>query len=225
MREGVLDEVSRAGARFHHALLADAAGRLADAGSVHAQLAAAWEATGGLDGRASAAGHRVRAAVGASAVADAVAAACDLAAELVGAGHQQRAAGLLRDAREAAVECVDRPDLRARVSLDLAEIVGWLGDFDLALEHYQEAAELARGSPDPVLRARAEVRVALWVIIQSSPTLPRVRRLEEALGTLPADELRLRVALLGRLAVVGRADADAIDRVPRLNQSTDRGNP
>ncbi|MGE0297413.1 AAA family ATPase [Pseudonocardia sp.] len=209
--EGVLDGVSRTGVRFHHALLADAAARLVDARSLHGRLAVAWEATGGLDGRASAGEHRLRAAVGPSEVARAVATACDLAAELIAAGHQARAAGLLQDAREAAVECIDRPDLRARVSLDLATILRRLGDLDLALEHYGEAAELARGSADPLLRARAAVGANLWVTA-FIPDPGRLRRLEDALAALPDGELRLRAAVLGRLAVVGGADLDAADR-------------
>jgi hypothetical protein len=161
-RDGVVDQVTRSGVRFHHALLADAAERLADVRSLHAQLAAAWEAIGGLDGRAAAAGHRLRAAVGASEAADAVVGACDLAAELVAAEHQSRAAGLLRDACDVAVECVDRPELRARASLDLAKLLRWLGDLDLALERYQEAERLARLSSDAVLRAKAAVGAYLW---------------------------------------------------------------
>ena len=155
----------------------------------------------------------MRAAGSAADVAAAVATACDLAAELVAAGHQERAAGLLQEACDVAAACVDRPELRARVALDLAEILGWLGDFDQAHERYQLAAELARGSPDPVLRARAEACVALSVMNPIIPDPWRLRRLEEALAGLPAEELRLRAVLLGRLAAVGRADADAVDRV------------
>ncbi len=210
-RAGVLDAVSRTGVRFHHALLAEAAGRLVDARATHARLAAAWDATGGLDGRAAAAGHRLRAADGPAEVATAVRAACDLAADLVAAEHPARAAGLLRDARDVAVECVDRPELRARVALDLAVVVRRLGDLDLALEHYKEAAELARVSSDPLLRARAAVGAYLW----SDAFVPapgRLRLLQEALAALPVGERRLRVAVLGRLAVVGGADLDAVDR-------------
>ncbi len=213
LRDGVVDEVTLTGVRFHHVLLADAAGRLADAPATHARLAAAWEATGGLEGRSAAAGHRVRAAVGPSEVADAVAAVCDIAAELVAAGQQTRAAGLLRDACDAAAACVDRPDLRARLSLDLAEVLGRLGDFDQALVRYHEAAELARGSQDHLLRARAEACIGLSVINPIIPDPWRVHRLEEALAALPPEELHLRAALLGRLAAVGRADADAVGRV------------
>ncbi len=211
VREGVLDEVGLSGVRFHHALLADAAGRMADPGSLHARLAAAWEATGGLDGRAAAAAHRLRAVAGAPELADTVAAAGDLASELVAAGHQEQAAGLLREARNAAVACDDRPELRARVSLDLAKVLRGLGDLELALGHYQEAAELARRCSDHVVRASAEVGANLWADA-FIPDPRRVRRLEEALATLPPEELRLRAALLGRLAVVGGADLDGADR-------------
>lgn len=214
--EGVLDGVSRTGVRFHHALLADAAARRAGARSLHGRLAAAWEATGGLDGRAAAAGHRLRAAADPAEVAAAVVTACDLAAELVAAGQRAEAAGLLRDAREAAAECVDRPELRARVALDLATILRRLGDLDLALDHYREAAELVRASPDPLLRARAAVGANLWANA-FVPDPARRRRLEDALAALPDEELRLRAAVLGRLAVVGGADLgaapDAADRV------------
>ena len=207
---GVLDEVARTGVRFHHALLAEAAERLVDARSVHARLAAVWEATGGLDGRAAAAEHRIHAAVGPSEIAEAAAAARKLAAELVGE-QQAQAARLLRAAHGAAVECVDRPDLRASIALDLAKAVRRLGDLDLALEHYQEAAKLARDSSDLVLRARTEVGAHLWVnAFVPDPT--RLRRLEAVLADLPADELRLRAEVLGRLAVVGGADLDDVDR-------------
>ncbi|MPY93286.1 MAG: hypothetical protein GEV08_09520 [Acidimicrobiia bacterium] len=209
--EGVLDEVARTGVRFHHALLADAALRLVDARSLHARLAAVWEAAGGLDGRASAAEHRLRASVGPSEVADAVAAASKIAAELVAEEQPARAAGLLRDARDAAVECVDRPDLRASVALDLAKVVRRLGDLESALEHYQEAAKLARDSSELVLRARTEVGAHLWANA-FVPDPARLRRLEAVLADLPADELRLRAQVLGRLAVVGGADLDDVDR-------------
>jgi len=177
---------------------------------VHAQLAAVWEATGGLDGRAAAAEHRIHAAVGPSEIAGAAAAARELAAELVGE-QQAQAARLLRAARGAAVECVDRPDLRAIVALDLAKAVRRLGGLDLALEYHQEAAKLARDSSDLVLRARTEVGAHLWVnAFVPDPT--RLRRLEEVLADLPAEELRLRAEVLGRLAVVGGADLDDVDR-------------
>ena len=51
VRGGVLDEVTRSGVRFRHALLADAAARWADARELHTRLAAAWEVAGGLSGR------------------------------------------------------------------------------------------------------------------------------------------------------------------------------
>ena len=59
---GVLDQVSASGVRFHHALLAEAAGRLGDARNLSLRLASAWQTVGGLDGRAAAALHRMRAA-------------------------------------------------------------------------------------------------------------------------------------------------------------------
>jgi hypothetical protein len=40
-----------------------------------------------------------------------------------------------------------------------------------------------------------------------------MRRLEDALRTLPPDERHLRATLLGRLTIVGRADVDATDQV------------
>jgi tetratricopeptide (TPR) repeat protein len=156
-RRGVLDEFGPTGVRFHHSLLSDAAGRQADASGVHARLADAWDTVGGLEARASAVGHRLRGALGAVPVADAIQDACVLAAELVAAGQRERAAGLLRDAHEACADCGDRPELRATVALDLADILSWLGDLHPALTLYQEAAELARGSSDPVTRARAEI--------------------------------------------------------------------
>ncbi len=86
------------------------------------------------------------------------------------------------------------------------------GDFDLALHYFSAAAELSDSSADPLLRARAEIGAATWI----NPFLPdpqRLRRLEAALAALPDDELRLRAALLGRLAVVASPELDAADRV------------
>jgi hypothetical protein len=149
VREGVLDDVAPTGVRFHHALLADAATRLTDARELHGRLAAAWETVVGLDGRAAAAGHRLHSAASTSAVAERVDVACEIAAELVAAGQQERAAGLLRDACDVGAECLDRPELRANVALDLADVLRGLGALDPALSAYQEAAELAHESLDP----------------------------------------------------------------------------
>ena len=211
-REGVVEEVAPNGVRFRHALLAEAAGRLSDARYVHDRLAMAWDAVGTLDGRAEASRHHLHAAVGASAIADAVEVACEVAAEFVGAGQQARAAGLLWDAREVGAECVERPDLLANVALDLAEVLSWLGDLNPALDLYHEAADLARGCSDPVTRARAEAGAVLQVTA-FVPDLQRVRRLEEALDALPPEEMHLRATLLGRLTMLGGADVDATDRV------------
>jgi hypothetical protein len=52
------------------------------------------------------------------------------------------------------------------------------------LSLYEEAAELARGCADPLTRARAEIGADLYVAA-FVPDLPRVRRLEDALDTLP----------------------------------------
>ncbi len=212
VRGGVLDEVSPAGVRFHHALFAEAAARLDDPGDLrelHRRLSAAWQAVDDLNGRAAATSHRLRAAADA---ADAVDRARAVAAELVTAGRQAQAAGLLREARDATDRCPDRPDLRANVTLDLADILSWLGDLEPSLGLYQEAAEFAHGSADPPTRARAEIGANLWATA-FVPDLARVRRLEDALDALPADELRLRARLLGRLTIVGGADIEATERV------------
>lgn len=209
---GVLDEVTPSGVRFHHALLAEAAARLTAAGALHAQLAAAWDTVGTLDGRAAAAGHRLHAAAGTPAVAEATEMACEVAGELVVAGQRERAVGLLRDARDIGAECLDRPALRANVALELAKVLRGLGDLEPALQLYAEAADLARESSDPVMRARAEVGANLWAAA-FIPDPARVRRLEDALENLPQEELRLRATLLSRLTVVGGADADAGERV------------
>jgi hypothetical protein len=212
VRHGVLDHVSPAGVRFHHALLAEAAERLGDPRELHDRLAAAWTVVGGVDGRAAAAGHRLRAAAGTPAVAGSVDEARGVAAELVALGRQARAAALLWDARGAAVACVAPCELRAEVALDLAEVLSWLGNLDPALSVYQEAALLARECDDPVTRARAEVGANLWATA-FVPDLPRMHRLEEALDRLPPEELHLRARLLGRLTTVGTADVDATERV------------
>ena len=99
-----------------------------------------------------------------------------------------------------------------RVALDLADVLTWLGDLDRALSSYQVAADLARSASDPVLRARAEIGANLYASA-FVPDLPRMRRLEDALRTLPPDERHLRATLLGRLTIVGRADVDATDQV------------
>ena len=81
LREGVLDHVSPGGVRFRHTLFAEAAARLGDTHPLDARLASAWDAVGGLDARASAAGHRLRAATTPAEIADAVATTCDVAAD------------------------------------------------------------------------------------------------------------------------------------------------
>lgn len=215
---GVLDEVSSGGVRFRHSLLAEAAQRLADPARANDRLAAAWETVPGVEGRAAALGHRLRAAgIRASpsppdTVPAVVTDARAVAAELVFAGRQTRAAGLLWAAREAAMRCPERLELRANVAVDLADILSWLGDLEPALGLYQEAAELARGSADPITRARAEVGANLWASA-FVPDLARMRRLEDALDVLPAGEHRLRAALLGRLTIIGGADVEATERV------------
>ena len=212
VRQGVLDDVSPAGVRFHHALLAEAAARLGDARELHDRLAAAWTVVDGVDGRAAAAGTGCGLPSARRAVAGAVEKACTVAAELVALGQQARAAALLWEAREAAAGCVEPGELRASVALDLAEVLSWLGDLEPALSLYQEAALLARECADPVIRARAEVGANLWATA-FVPDLPRMRRLEEALDRLPPEELHLRARLLGRLTIVGGADVDATERV------------
>ena len=87
-----------------------------------------------------------------------------------------------------------------------------LGDLDPPSTLYEQAAELARGCSDPVTRARAEVGANLFANA-FVPDLPRMRRLEDALENLPAEELHLRATLLARLTIVGGADVDATDRV------------
>ena len=221
VRDGVLDDVSPEGVRFHHALFAEAAERLGHRRELHDRLSAAWQTVGGLDGRAAAAWHRLRAVTGdATAVdpvtgtevfADAVENTRTVAAELIAADQQARAAGLLRDAREATAESSDS-ELRAKVALDLAEVLNWLGDLDPAVAVFQEAADLARDCSDPVTRARAEVGANLWANA-FVPDLPRMRRLSDALDALPPGEPHLRAALLGRLVVVGGADVDATEKV------------
>ena len=212
LREGVLEDVSRGRVRFRHALFAEAAARLGEPHQLHSRLAAAWEAVNGLDARASAASHRLRAVTTSAGIAEAVETACAVAAELVAAGQQTRAAGLLAEAKQVADAFVEPPELRARVALDLADVLSWLGDLDRALSSYTEAAELARMSADPLLRARAEIGANLFASA-FVPDLPRMRRLEDALDALPAEEQHLRATLLSRLTIVGRADVDATDRV------------
>jgi len=212
VRRGVLDQVSAPGVRFHHALLAEAAARLGDAGNLHLRLASAWQTVGGLDGRAAAAAHRMRATAGTPAQADSVSTIREVAAELVAAGNQARAASLLWEAHAVGAELVDGGELRANVALDLADVLSWLGDLDPALTLYEQAAELARGRSDPITGARAQVGANLFANA-FVPDLPRMRRLEEALENLPAEELHLRATLLSRLAIVGGADVDATERV------------
>ena len=218
LRDGVLADVSPGGVRFRHALLAEAAANLGEPHQLHARLAAAWDVVDGLAARASAAGHRIRAATSAAETAEAVEMTCEVAAELVVSDQQARAAAraavLLADARSVADASLVRPELRARVALDLADVLIWLGDLERALATYQEAAELARACLDPVLRARAEIGANLYASA-FVPDLPRMRRLEDALDALPAEELHLRATLLSRLTVVGRADVDATERVRR----------
>ena len=212
LRDGVLDEVTPAGVRFRHALFAESAEKLSDPRKLNKRLSAAWHTVDSIDGRAAAAWHRLRAANGSSVLTDAVDVACEVAAELAAAGQQARAAGLLWEARRAAAAFVDRPELRANVAVDLAEILTWLGDLEPALILYQEAAELARQSSDPITMARAEIGANLWANA-FVPDLPRMRRLEEVLAVLPPEQVELRTKLLGRLTTVGIADVEATERV------------
>ena len=212
LQDGVLDDISPAGVRFRHALFVEAAAQLGDTRELHRRLSTAWQGIDGIDGQVRAAWHELKAVGDTATVADAIRKTREVAAELVVAGQQARAAGLLTDAHRAGAHCVDRRELRANVALDLAEILNWLGDLEPALAIYQEAAELARNCDDPVTRARAEVGVNLWATA-FVPDLPRMRRLEEALDALPAGELHLRAKLLGRLTIIGGADVDATEQV------------
>jgi len=216
VRAGVLDQVSASGVRFHHALLAEAAGRLGDARNLSHRLASAWQTVGGLDGRAAAALHRMRAAATTPDQANSILSIRDVAAELVATGNQSRAASLLWEAHSVGAELVENVvetgALRANVALDLADVLSSLGDLGPALTLYEQAAELAREGSDPITRARAEVGANLFANA-FVPDLPRMRRLQDALENLPAEELHLRATLLSRLAIVGGADIDATDRV------------
>ena len=88
LRDGVLADVSPGGVRFRHALLAEAAANLGEPHQLHARLAAAWDVVDGLAARASAAGHRIRAATSAAETAEAVETTCEVAAELVVSDQQ-----------------------------------------------------------------------------------------------------------------------------------------
>ena len=212
LREGVLEDVSPSGVRFRHALFAESAARLGEPHELHSRLAAAWQTVDTLEARASSASHRLQAVTTDRDAADALETTCEVAAELIAAHQQARAAGLLTEARSVADASGLRPELRARVALDLADVLSWLGDLEQALASYQEAADLTRESTDPVLRARAEIGADLYASA-FVPDPPRMRRLEDALDALPAEEQHLRASLLSRLAVVGRADVDATDQV------------
>lgn len=217
---GVLAEVSTGGVRFRHTLFAEAARWEVDEPELHGRLAAAWRAVGGPDSRAAEAGHRLRAATGAGpgpggdpGLAAVVLDCRAVAAELVAAGRPARAAALLWDVRDTIVAWGSGPpQLRADVTADLADILSWLGDLEPAISLYQDAADLARTAADPRTRARAEIGANLWASA-FVPDLARMRRLQDALDALPADEPRLRAALLGRLTVLGGADVEATERV------------
>ena len=131
----------------------------------HDRLATAWEAPwAALDGAGVGGGTPACAPPRAPrTVADAVPTACEVAAELVAAGP----AGAGRRAAcggRAGGRRVRRPSRAARAGWRSTwrRSCSWLGDLDRALTRYQEAAELARGRSDPVLRARAEVGADLW---------------------------------------------------------------
>ena len=74
-------------------------------------------------------------------VADAVPTTCEVAAELVAANRQARAAGLLAEAEQAAAACVDRPELRVRAALDLADALRTLGELTGRGEVAEETLE------------------------------------------------------------------------------------
>ena len=71
------------------------------------------------------------------------------AAELVAAGQQGRAAGLLWEARRPAADASTGPNCAPTWPSIWPSMLSWLGDLDPALALYQEAAELARESADP----------------------------------------------------------------------------
>ena len=214
VRDGVLDEVTPRGVRFHHALLAEAAARLRDTRDAHDRLATAWDTVeqrsrGGR--RPPGTGCGPPSAPGRSPTRSTPPARSPPSSWPP--VSRTRAAGLLRDAREVGAECVDRPELRANVALDLADVL------QRARRPRSRAEPLpggGRAGPrvlrTPSRAARAEVGANLWVTA-FVPDLPRVRRLEDALDALPPEELHLRATLLGRLTIVGGADVDATDRV------------
>ena len=133
-----------------------------------------------------------------------------MAAELVIAGEQPRAAGLLSDTRDAALECVDRPELRARVALALADVLGWLGNGDLATQHYEEAATLsATARTSRCVPVPRSVRPS--VSSGSSPTPSAcIGSASCSPASRPVNSV-CRATLLSRLAVVAATDLEATD--------------
>ena len=210
---GVLEQVSASGVRFHHALLAEAAGRLGRC-SESVPPTGLGVADGRRTRRASCGGSapdagRRRYAGRPIPFSPFVRLRPNWSPPATSRGPQVCCGRPTRGA-EFVEDVVETGELRANVALDLADVLSWLGDLDPALTLYEQAAELARGGSDPVTGARAEVGANLFANA-FVPDLPRMRRLENALENLPAEELHLRATLLSRLAIVGGADVDATD--------------
>lgn len=94
--------------------------------------------------------------------------------------------------------------LTAEVWLDLADCLASLGEVTAATRAYERACEVLGPEDDIYLRARAEAGASQRVIpfVADADRLSRLASIE---STLPTGDTPLRVALLGRMAVLGTA--------------------
>ena len=186
----------RTGVRFRHALLAEAAERL---GRRPLACTPGWRRRG-TPPAASTGGrrrpeHRIARRRGHAEIAVAAAVASPRASppswSAPGSRRGPPASCATRARRRRRVRRPPGPAGQRRPRPGRGRSAGWATSTSRSTL-YQEAAELARSSSDLVLRARTEVGAAPVGQPRSCPTRTRLRRLEEALADLPAEELRLR---------------------------------
>ena len=213
VREGVVAEVASSGVRFHHALLAEAAGRLGD----RARRARPARDRMGHRRHARRAGGRRRAPAPRRrpALQQSVPPSKPRArwprnwSPPTSSPGPQVSSGMPgKSARNASAA---RSCSRTWPSTWPRSWAGWATS-TLRWSSTRRPPSWRAGALTRSTRARAEAGANLWVTA-FVPDLPRMRRLEDALDALPSEELRLRAMLLGRLTIIGSADVDAADQV------------
>ena len=214
-REGVLDEVSRGRRALpttrcwprRRRRLADPRERARPAGGGMARGRRRRRA--GRGGGASAAGPPA----GATAVADAVDGPARSPPSWSPPASRRAPPVCCGTAREVAADGVERRELRANVTLDLAEVLSWLGDLDPALVAVPGGRRAGPRVPRIPSPGPGPKSAPICGRPRSCPTCRGCAGWRTRWTALPPEELRLRARLLGRLTIVGGADVDATERV------------